>query len=81
MKKQNESNTLRVGERYERDTNVLKGTPNLRAIAHLPEATDLVSRLISSDPSRRPSSAQVLLHPFWWSREKRLLFLNDVSDR
>ena len=42
---------------------------------------DLVSRLISNDPSRRPSTAQVLLHPFWWNREKRLLFLNDVSDR
>jgi hypothetical protein len=27
------------GERYERDTNVLKGNPNLRAISHLPEAT------------------------------------------
>ena len=30
------------GERYERDANVLKGSPDLRAIAHLPEASDLV---------------------------------------
>ena len=69
------------GERYERDANVLKGQPSLHAIAHLPEAVDLVRRLISADPAQRPSTAEVMLHPFWWSREKRLLFLNDVSDR
>lgn len=69
------------GERYERDANILKASYNLRAIAHLPEASDLISRLVSAKPEQRPSSAQVLMHPFWWSREKRLLFLNDLSDR
>jgi serine/threonine-protein kinase/endoribonuclease IRE1 len=69
------------GDRYERDANVLKGDVDLRRIAHLPEATDLVRRLVAREPGARPTAAEVLLHPFWWSDAKALAFLCDVSDR
>ena len=32
-----------------------------------PEARHLVDALVCHDPSRRPSAAQALLHPFFWS--------------
>ena len=69
------------GDRYERDANVLKGDVDLRRIAHLPEAADLVRRLVAREPGARPTAAEVLLHPFWWSDAKALAFLCDVSDR
>lgn len=31
--------------------------------------------------SNRPSAESVLLHPFFWTSQKRLLFLCDASDR
>lgn len=69
------------GERYERDANVIKGNANLAAVGHMPEAADLIGKLIARDADARPSSAEVLLHPFWWSDAKKLTFLSDVSDR
>ena len=47
------------GERFERDANVLKGAPNLSAIRHLPEAADLVARLLSWDPTRQGAAFAV----------------------
>ena len=32
-----------------------------------PEARHLVDALVCHDPSKRPSAAQALLHPFFWS--------------
>ena len=70
------------GERYERDANVSKGAePNLVPLGHMPEAADLVWRLVRADPAARGTAAFALAHPFWWNAEKRLGFLNDVSDR
>lgn len=37
--------------------------------------------MIQKDPTERPAAASVLLHPFFWSAEKRLGFFGDVSDR
>ena len=69
------------GERYERDANVIKGNANLAKVGYMPEAADLIGKLIARDADARPSSAEVLLHPFWWSDAKKLTFLSDVSDR
>uniref|UniRef100_A0A8C5Q421 Serine/threonine-protein kinase/endoribonuclease IRE1 n=1 Tax=Leptobrachium leishanense TaxID=445787 RepID=A0A8C5Q421_9ANUR len=44
-------------------------------------AKDLVEKMISNDPSLRPSAPRVLKHPFFWTREKQLQFFQDVSDR
>jgi serine/threonine-protein kinase/endoribonuclease IRE1 len=71
------------GGRYERDSNVMKGSPpELDALARVSrEAADLVRNLIALDPSERPTAAEALLHPFWWSDAAKLAFLCDVSDR
>jgi serine/threonine-protein kinase/endoribonuclease IRE1 len=41
------------GERYSRDGNILSGRPDLFLIAHMPEAYDLVSSMLSMQPERR----------------------------
>ena len=74
----------RFGAPYERDANVARGDAS-RAFSDLrragAEATDLVERLTRRDPSRRPTVADALAHPFWWRDATRLEFLNAVSDR
>ena len=69
------------GERYERDANVIKGDANLASVRRVPEAADIIGKLIARDADARPSAAEVLSHPFWWSDAKKLAFLVDVSDR
>ncbi|RKP33937.1 hypothetical protein BJ085DRAFT_39076, partial [Dimargaris cristalligena] len=44
------------------------------------EAVDLVRWMISPDSRERPSTAQILRHPFFWTPEQRLEFLYKVSD-
>lgn len=69
------------GGNYERDTNIMRGSPNLSALASSPEATNLVGAMLSKAPVARPTMGGVLAHPFWWGLEQRLQFLVDVSDR
>ncbi|KAI9693690.1 MAG: bifunctional endoribonuclease/protein kinase ire1 [Bathelium mastoideum] len=44
------------------------------------EPMHLISWMLENKPERRPTALQVLQHPFFWSPEKRLNFLCDVSD-
>ncbi|KAL8523998.1 hypothetical protein ACS0TY_013817 [Phlomoides rotata] len=69
------------GENLERDVNIVNARKDLFIIDHLPEATDLVSKLLDPVPFLRPKAIQVMNHPFFWSSETRLSFLRDVSDR
>lgn len=76
------------GDKYERDANIIKNNYNLARLKRTIkdkslcfEATDLIRRMISSDPKSRPSSSAVLKHPFFWSKSKKLEFLLKVSDR
>ncbi len=69
------------GEKFERDSRVLRGDYDLSALNHLPEAKDLVRKCLEANPEDRASAREVLKHPAWWSREKRTQFLCDVSDR
>ncbi|KMS93545.1 hypothetical protein BVRB_030400, partial [Beta vulgaris subsp. vulgaris] len=66
---------------FERDSNILLGRYNLDRIRHLPEAVDLIQSMLSFDPQQRPLCTEVLRHPFFWSDEKKLEFLQEVSDR
>lgn len=69
------------GAEYERDGNVVSGCYDLFPIEDMPEAVDLVTRLLDSAADRRPRATEVLQHPFFWSSEKRLSFLREASDR
>lgn len=45
------------------------------------EAQDLITKMISHDPRDRPEASSVLLHPLFWSFQKKLDFLLKFSDR
>lgn len=44
-------------------------------------AASLAFCLLTLRPRRSPSAEAVLLHPFFWNAQKRLLFICDASDR
>ncbi|MCL7022801.1 hypothetical protein MKW94_030655 [Papaver nudicaule] len=72
------------GDWFERDSNIAniaKNCVDLFMVEHIPEAVDLLSHLLDSDPEARPKALDVLHHPFFWNSEIRLAFLRDTSDR
>ncbi|GAO47110.1 hypothetical protein SAICODRAFT_23340 [Saitoella complicata NRRL Y-17804] len=73
------------GDRYMREGNIIKGQYRLDHLDGMGEegieAKDLISRMISPDPRRRPDATNVLLHPYFWDAERRLAFLLEASDR
>lgn len=70
------------GEWYERESNIMHDRPNLAALESLSlEAHDLVSLMLSRDPIARPTAKQIGDHPFFWSSDRRLCLLCDLSDR
>ncbi|XP_051139823.1 serine/threonine-protein kinase/endoribonuclease IRE1b-like [Andrographis paniculata] len=69
------------GENLERDINIVNDRKDLFLIDGIPEATNLISRLLDSNPNERPTAIEVTHHPLFWNSELRLSFLRDVSDR
>ncbi|KAK9366158.1 hypothetical protein V1509DRAFT_630701 [Lipomyces kononenkoae] len=73
------------GDRYMREANIIKGDYSLDYLEALGyqgiEARDLIERMLDHDPKKRPTASDVLMHPYFWSMEKRLNFLLEVSDR
>ncbi|KAJ8772777.1 hypothetical protein K2173_027954 [Erythroxylum novogranatense] len=69
------------GESIERDVNIVNDRKDLFLVEHIPEAVNLLSLLLDHNPNNRPKAQQVLSHPLFWTSEKRLSFLQDVSDR
>ncbi|WEW61358.1 bifunctional endoribonuclease/protein kinase ire1 [Emydomyces testavorans] len=70
--------------KFMREANIVKGYHNLDELKRLGdyafEAEDLIGRMLSLDPRRRPDATTVMMHPFFWSPAERLSFLCDVSD-
>ena len=67
----------------ERQSNIINNKfvlDNLNDEKQIGEKT-LISSMISPDPSERPSITSILCHPLFWSKSKRLQFIQDVSDR
>ncbi|KAF7727483.1 bifunctional endoribonuclease/protein kinase ire1 [Apophysomyces ossiformis] len=73
------------GNRFGRESNILKGEYDLCKLENMGEdgveASDLIEAMISLEPRSRPTADMILAHPFFWSPAKRLAFLQDVSDR
>ena len=42
---------------------------------------DAIGRALDGRPESRPTAAQLLGHPMFWSKQQQLQFLQDVSDR
>ena len=60
---------------------MLQGRYNLRSLAHLPEAEELIRSMLARQAGKRPSMRGVMQQPFWWSAARRLAFLVHLSDR
>ena len=70
------------GEWYEREANIMHNRPNMEVLKkQSPDAFDLVASMIQRAPSDRPTARQICEHPYFWSSDRRLAFLCDVSDR
>jgi serine/threonine-protein kinase/endoribonuclease IRE1 len=70
------------GEWYEREANIMHNRPNLQSLEALSlEAHDLIGAMLQRSPSARPTAKQISGHPFFWSSDRRLSLLCDLSDR
>lgn len=67
------------GLHFEREMNIRRG--RRRITRGDPIADDVLLRMLEDDAARRFTAAQVRAHPFFWTAERRLAFLMDVSDR
>jgi serine/threonine protein kinase len=61
------------------NNNILMGASDLTRIQRLPDASDLVARLIDIEAKVRPSMGDVLEHPLFWSEKTRFQFLCAVG--
>lgn len=68
---------------FGRDGNIAAGKPSLESLEalELPEATDIVTKMIDPTAAKRPSAEEALKHPFFWTDAMKLSFLVDISDR
>lgn len=76
------------GDLVKRQLNILSYEFDLKIFNH-PQmdstsvlAEELITAMISKDPSKRPIAKAVLMHPFFWNSEKILNFLqvNGILD-
>lgn len=68
------------GPRLLRESNISTGKLQIDSSLLSAEADDLIQRMLRKRAKDRPSSSQVLGHPFFWSGERRLEFICAVSD-
>ncbi|XBW35303.1 hypothetical protein QEN19_000870 [Hanseniaspora menglaensis] len=76
------------GKNYIRENNILKDEYDLSELRMEPtlkhyelEARYLISDMINTNPSKRPTATKILKHPLFWDLLKNLDFLLKVSDR
>ncbi|KAF2166574.1 hypothetical protein M409DRAFT_54907 [Zasmidium cellare ATCC 36951] len=66
-----------------REYNIKQGKKNMEALQQWYDAYEpmqLISSMLAHQPENRPTAQAVLNHPYFWTPEKRLAFLCDVSD-
>lgn len=67
-----------------RDLNIKENkfsTDDLRLHDYQFDADDLIMQMLKHDPKERPTTDQILRHPYFWDVDKKLEFLCKVSDR
>lgn len=72
------------GDRYLREANIIKGEYVLSGLDKYSDATELkhlINLMINENPALRPTTSQILKHPYFWTKAKKLEFLLKVSDR
>lgn len=73
------------GDQFHQQANILNGKYDLSKLSSKVSeanlATDLVKQMVACQPSDRPTAEAVVKHPFFWSLEQQLRFLETVSNR
>ncbi|XP_019557207.3 serine/threonine-protein kinase/endoribonuclease IRE1 [Aedes albopictus] len=76
------------GDNLKRQANIISGEYDLRTLyrEEVPKnmsvlAEELICDMITADQNKRPPALAVRNHPLFWSNERILSFLQDVSDR
>ena len=74
------------GDSFKRQANILAAEYNFDGLLKTENtdsilAVQLIQDMINHDPAIRPKASTVKKHPLFWSPEKILSFLQDVSDR
>jgi serine/threonine protein kinase len=65
---------------HDTETNVLNKKKLKLDDSLSPEATHLVQLMLDSNVSNRPTAAEALVHPFFWSNETKKVFLHVVGN-
>lgn len=69
---------------YDREKNIKMNKPNFSMLSKWDNAAEeplrLIQWMLQHDPKDRPTAFQVMNHPFFWKKQKRLDFLCDCSD-
>jgi serine/threonine-protein kinase/endoribonuclease IRE1 len=75
------------GKRYERERNIMQQQYNLNSLdldlvqERKREAQNLIEQMIKNNPSKRPTIDEILKHIYFWSNDKKLKLIQDLSDR
>ncbi|KAK3586701.1 hypothetical protein CHS0354_039173 [Potamilus streckersoni] len=71
------------GEALKRQANIMNGEYNLDSLPVTDGYVrrDIIQKMLSFEPSARPTAKTILKHPIFWRKEKQLMFFQDVSDR
>ncbi|KAK9500618.1 hypothetical protein O3M35_001853 [Rhynocoris fuscipes] len=67
------------GEPIRRQSNILSGEYRISLLSDLWKS--LIIKMLSQNPSERPSASTAKLHPVFWDKTFILTFLQDISDR
>jgi len=72
------------GDTFHRQAGILSGRYDLDGVEQ--DETNalkvsLIEKMLSFDPTDRPPAAAILKHPVFWTKEKMLTYLQEVSDR
>lgn len=75
------------GNRLERDMNILNGKYSLKLVnpdlvqERKEEFEHMISMMIKSDPKLRSKASKIINHVFFWSNDKKLKVIQEISDK
>ena len=75
------------GKRFERDQNILNGKFDLNSVSadlvneRVEEFQHMISMMIKPDPKLRSRTNKIVNHVFFWSNDKKLKVIQEISDK
>ena len=75
------------GQRFEREQNIIKGNCDLKNVSRelvqerLEEFENMIQMMIKPDPKLRSKASKIINHVFFWSNDKKLKVIQEMSDK